>query len=97
MQLEKPITPDPRFIKPFPNLATKIKLFLTDGMVITVFHFMKITITLLLSSHHKGTIVIKLHHRATSPQKMALHFDEIVSDVQNMTKCVDDSLLRSDD
>ena len=82
MQLGKPITPDPHFIKLLPYQATKRKLFLTVGVVITVFPFMKTTVTSPLSSHHGDALVIKWHHRITSPQ-----------DVQNMTKCVDDSLL----
>ena len=50
-------------------------------MVITVFPFMKMTVTSPLSSHHGDAIIMKL----------------LRSDVQNMTKCVDDPLLWSDD
>ena len=60
------------------------------GIVITVFTFMKMTITSPISSHHGDAIIIKLQPRVASPQKMA-------TPITLMTKCLDDFLLWSDD
>lgn len=71
MEIEKPITPDPRFIKPIPYQRINRKLFLTVEMVITLFPFMETTVTSPFSSHHRDVIVIKMHHRTTFPLEIA--------------------------
>ena len=63
MQLGKPITPDSHFIKLLLYHTTKRKMFLTDGIVTTVFLFMKTTITSPLSSHQGDVIIIELCYR----------------------------------
>lgn len=81
--------------------SNKRKMFLTVGMFITVFPFMNMTITLALSLNHGDAIIIK-HYKVpqsyiSSRNGCTSHFNEIVSDVQNMAKCVNDSLLWSND